>query len=222
MMAAPNVYFVHLRRPGPEDPRFDPYYEFGSFGCTKCHSRNLLHPRHAEELEGGRLAFIQGGHLGSRLVFLTPPIKVKVWRDSCEAKWQPAEMPFRYDDAPLLVSNAGESDIPSIIRLIKCGAPRCPTFESALSSIFRSRTTPLPTTIAREIVRLYRTRRKRLASVASRYQEALPHVTAVDTDRKRSYREFIDKRRTEMHDAGRHALDRRSKSRCGSIRRSSR
>jgi hypothetical protein len=60
-MAVPRVFFVHLRRPGSNDPRTDPLYECGSFGCTRCHSRNLLNPRHARELEGSRLAFVQGG-----------------------------------------------------------------------------------------------------------------------------------------------------------------
>ncbi len=74
-MAEVNVYFVHLRRPrNLNDQRADPFYEYGSFGCTGCHSKNLLHPRHAEKLNGARLAFVQGGNLGSRLVFLTPPI----------------------------------------------------------------------------------------------------------------------------------------------------
>jgi hypothetical protein len=77
-MAAPKVFFVHLRRPGSDDPRTDPLYEFGSFGCTKCHCSNLFHPRHAEDLKGSRLAFVQGGDDGSRLVFLTPPITVRV------------------------------------------------------------------------------------------------------------------------------------------------
>ena len=41
-MAMPNVFFVHLRRPNRSDPdeqRDDPFYEFGSFGCTGCHGR---------------------------------------------------------------------------------------------------------------------------------------------------------------------------------------
>ena len=96
-MAQPLVFLVHLRRPvksDPEEKRDDPFYEIGSFGCTKCHSKNLFHPRHADKLRGARLAFAQGGQLGTRLVLLTPPITVRVWSDCCEAKWIPAEMPF--------------------------------------------------------------------------------------------------------------------------------
>jgi hypothetical protein len=69
-MSAARVIVVHLRQPKRGDPgesRSDPFYEFGSFGCTKCHSRNLMHPRRAHELDGARFAFAQGGRLGFRL-----------------------------------------------------------------------------------------------------------------------------------------------------------
>src|SRR5688500_10149371 len=110
MSADQNVYVIHLRRPNsarkdPNERRTDPFWEFGSFGCTGCHSNNLFNPRHAAELEGARLAFAQGGRQGFRLVFLTPPITIKNWEDRCEARWVPAEMPFRYEHAPVLVAN---------------------------------------------------------------------------------------------------------------------
>src|SRR6516162_4697512 len=135
-MAEVKVFLIHLRRPGPKDFRTDPMYEFGSFGCTKCHSTNLFHPRHAEDLEGARLAFVQGGHLGSRLVFLTPPVKVRKWTDCCEAKWQPAEMPFKYTGAPILACNDEASDFPLIAQFAQ--RADCPTAVSGLSSRFRS------------------------------------------------------------------------------------
>src|SRR6516162_6921379 len=113
-MAEVKVFLIHLRRPALKDVRTDPMYEFGSFGCTKCHSTNLFHPRHAEDLHGARLAFVQGGHLGSRLVFLTPPIKVRKWSGYCEARWKPVEMPFKYAEAPILASNEMASDFPLI------------------------------------------------------------------------------------------------------------
>lgn len=141
-MNEPKIFFVHLRRPGKGDQRNDPFYEFGSFGCTECHSTNLLHPRHAKELNDVRLAFIQGGPDGSRLVFLTPPIReVQVWKNRtsrkrfCEVRWTPAEMPFKYNEAPVLVCNDGGSDFPLIQRLAR--RTDCPTDESGLSSLFR-------------------------------------------------------------------------------------
>ncbi len=72
-----KIYIVHLRRPRSGDPRWDPFYELGSFGCTGCHSRNLLNSRTSPIKDNDRLAFIQGGPHGSRLVMLTPPVKRK-------------------------------------------------------------------------------------------------------------------------------------------------
>ena len=78
-MSATRVIIVHLRQPVRGDPsemRSDPFYEFGSFGCTECHLKNLMNPRRSHELEGVRFAFAQGGTLGFRLVHLTPPARV--------------------------------------------------------------------------------------------------------------------------------------------------
>ena len=74
-----NIVIVMLRRPNKNDQgemRSDPFWEFGSFGCTGCHRRNLLSPKRAKELEGLRLAFAQGGPEGMKLVHLTPPVSV--------------------------------------------------------------------------------------------------------------------------------------------------
>ena len=118
-MATPKVFFVHLRRPGREDKRDDPFYEFGSFGCTGCHYRNLMGLHHTEDLEGARLAFAQGGTLGFRLVYLTPPItEVVPWSGHCEVKWTPIEKPFKYAEAPILVYNEGSGDFPSVTRFL--------------------------------------------------------------------------------------------------------
>lgn len=194
-MAAPKVFFVHLRRPGLDDPRTDPFYEFGSFGCTKCHSKNLLHPRHAEELKGARLAFIQGGDRGSRLVFLTPPIKVTVWTNSktgerfCEVRRTPAEMPFKYAAAPVLAANDGSSDFPLIEQFAR--ETNCPTVESGLSSRFRSQTHPLPVEMAKQVISVYERQRreKSRSAIASAYYEALPYITQqVDRNRESTYR----------------------------------
>jgi hypothetical protein len=226
-MAVPRVYFVHLRRPGVNDPRTDPMYEFGSFGCTKCHSKNLLHPRHAEKLNGARLAFVQGGNRGHRLVFLTPPITVKLWPSNCEARWTPAEMPFKYTEAPLLASKEGRSNFP----LVKKFASRThrPTLVSGFSSRVRSRTQPLkPPALANEVISKYERyrREKPRSAIASAYYEALPYCPKrVDYNRKNTYRRLIRKLRAESDDRQKssHAEVVPSKttniSRCGSSRR---
>src|SRR5262245_46062920 len=93
-----NVYLALLRQPNQkrDESRTDPLWEFGSFGCTGCHQRNLLHPGRADSLDEARVAFAQGGHKGFRLVFLTPPISVHKHRGRLEIKWKPIKMPFRY------------------------------------------------------------------------------------------------------------------------------
>jgi hypothetical protein len=58
------VVLVLLRRPNrsnPREMRSDPFWEFGSFGCTGCHTTNLMNIRRADELAGVRFGFAQGG-----------------------------------------------------------------------------------------------------------------------------------------------------------------
>jgi hypothetical protein len=105
------VILVVLRQPNrrPDEKRSDPFWEFGSFGCTGCHRRNLLHAVKVDVLSGVRLAFAQGGDQGFKLVFLTPPIRLRRHPGKIEAFWSPRTMPFRYDGAPLLINNEGEA-----------------------------------------------------------------------------------------------------------------
>ncbi len=175
----PNrVILVHLRQPVRSDlgeRRADPFYEFGSFGCTKCHSRNLMNPRRAHELEGVRLAFSQGGSLGFRLVHCTPPVRVRQHSDRCELLWTPTIRPFRYDRAPLLVNHDGESDFPALRRSLENVLRD--TWPARFSSAFRSCRTPVSDAIASEIVRLFDRRRQKANpdTLADSYVDALPY-----------------------------------------------
>jgi hypothetical protein len=94
----PPVIIVHLRCPrnDPDESRDDPFWEFGSFGCTGCHSSNLMHLARIHHVEGARFTFAQGGQEGFRLVKLTPPVTVVEHRDRSEVRWEPVSMPFRY------------------------------------------------------------------------------------------------------------------------------
>ncbi|MGB8932232.1 MAG: hypothetical protein WCC48_13395 [Anaeromyxobacteraceae bacterium] len=67
-----RVHIVMLRQPGSYvgEARTDPFYEFGCFGLTGCHSTNIMGDKKAA---GGRIAFAQGGRGEVRLVLLTPP-----------------------------------------------------------------------------------------------------------------------------------------------------
>lgn len=190
-MAEPKVYLVHLRRPysprkTPDEKRDDPFYEYGSFGCTGCHKHNLLHPNHAEELEGARLAFVQGGKSGSRLVFLTPPITdVKKWKIYCEGKWirfsevnwkttKTTKMPFKYNEAPILVWNNHPTEFPLVKQFVLKADGR--TLEGRFGSKIRSSVEPLEPKLAHQVVRVYEAKRAKASSsaIASTYDEALP------------------------------------------------
>jgi len=83
-----SVYFVYLRRPNKlNDRRNDPFWEFGSFGKTGCHSHNLLHHKNSPLKAGDRLAFLQGGKQEIRVIGLTPPIQVARTEARIELKW---------------------------------------------------------------------------------------------------------------------------------------
>ncbi|MFO0799516.1 MAG: hypothetical protein U0804_18765 [Gemmataceae bacterium] len=190
-MSSLKVFIVHLRRPRSSDPnerRDDPFYEFGSFGCTGCHRSNLLHPRHAEELNGALIAFAQGGKSGFRLVFLTPPVTVRQWDDRCELLWSPVAMPFKYSEAPILVANDDRSDFPKLLSNLLHVDRESP--EGRFSSRFRSRAQPLDDGQAAEIIRVYEQFRSTAASdaFASSYEEALPYAPpCVDPQRRTTY-----------------------------------
>jgi hypothetical protein len=114
-MNAPKVIVVLLRQPSTAaaERRDDPFWEFGSFGCTGCHSRNLMNPKRVHELNGARLAFVQGGPLGFRLVHVTSEIWIEPVGQGCEARWLPGQMPLTYTLGPLVIDNNCNSDVPS-------------------------------------------------------------------------------------------------------------
>lgn len=171
-----KVIIVHLRKPHKRtDRRDDPFWEFGSFGITGCHADNQLHPKNAHDLIGVRLAFAQGGKLGTRLVFLTPPInRVVVYRDRSEVLWSPSEMPFQYGSAPLLINKDGESDFPFLKRTLR-GGDRS-TWVGQFGSNFRSSKQLLSSKVARELVMVCERnpRAAGRAAIAENYVEALP------------------------------------------------
>ena len=175
-MHGERVTIVHLRRPRRRsDTRNDPFWEFGSFGITGCRDRDLLHSKTACDLKGIRLAFAQGGKLGTRLVFLSPPVsRVVTYRNCSEAIWSPREMPFRYERAPLLIDNKGDTKFPLLKRLLQGGNRS--TWVGQFGSNFRTSKRFLSDKVAHEIVRVYdRFRRSEgRSAVAKNYVEALP------------------------------------------------
>jgi hypothetical protein len=168
--------------------RSDPFWELGSFGITGCHQHNLMNPRKSERLEGARLAFAQGGQRGTRLVYLTPPIRIAKHKNCIEATWAPDEMPFLYPEAPRLASNPETSDFP-LLKDSLDGGNRT-TMEGKFASKFRARTTCLEDAIAEELIRVYSDMRASVpsAAIAACYTDALPKLPPlVDQHRQHTY-----------------------------------
>jgi hypothetical protein len=197
MIDEPKVIVVILRRPNhgnPEEMRSDPFWEFGSFGCTGCHTRNLMNPLKIDSLNGVRLAFAQGGPGGFKLVLLTESIRIILHGGIAEAKWSRKNKPLKYNQAPLLVRNDGRSDFPLLRHSI--ASANCYSWEAKFSSKFRSRRMPLDTSIAAEIVRVFD---QQVASdnpdlFISTYIDALPYPPPkIDHNRRQTYNSLLYK-----------------------------
>lgn len=195
MIDEPKVIIVILRRPNCgnlKEMRTDPFWEFGSFGCTRCHTKNLMNPRKIDLLNRVRLAFAQGGSDGFKLVLLTDSIRAISHGDFAEAKWTPENRPLKYSKAPLFVRNDGTSDFPLLRHFI--ASANCPSWEAKFSSKFRSRRMPLDTSIAAEIVRVFD---QQVASgdpdlFISTYIDALPYPPPkIDHNRLQTYSHLL-------------------------------
>jgi hypothetical protein len=187
-MKAPKVIVVLLRQPSTAvtERRDDPFWEFGSFGCTGCHSRNLMNPKRAHELNGARLAFVQGGLLGFRLVHVTSEIWMEPVGSGFEARWPPGQMPLKYASAPLVIDNDYNSDIP-LLAMESRGVLRS-TPVARFASAFRSRRSPVAGDVGAAIIACYR-RRRTPARVAKTYEDAMPHPPPIiERSREQRYR----------------------------------
>jgi len=194
-----SVIVVLLRQPRmqvPTEMRSDPFWEFGSFGLTGCHQRNLLHPKNVDKLAGARLAFVQGGAQGFRLVYLTEPVVAHPFSDRTEVLWKPGRMPFRYTDAPVVVDGDGGSDMPAVAEFIS--SVNRNGWMGKFASKFRTRCEPLSERMAKQLVAAYERRLRRGRSVlAQAYEEALPVAPPlVDNRRRRTYRDLLAKARS--------------------------
>jgi hypothetical protein len=148
-----SVYFVYLRRPrGLDDRRNDPFWEFGSFGRTGCHDKNLLHPRNSRIKDGDQLAFLQGGDAEIRVVGLTPALQVAGTETRIELKWNKAYRPLPFSSAPLLINNLQESAFPAVYSALKLAETNRTTFCGRAASRLRSRSTEVSHELAQEII----------------------------------------------------------------------
>lgn len=196
-MGDPKVVIVVLRRPrmnNPNEMRSDPFWEYGSFGCTGCHRKNILNPQKVSGLNGVKLAFAQGGNKGFRLVYLTPPIEVINHGTFHEVRWPFISMPYRYDRAPVFVDNHGNSDFPLLKDFINY--TNRTTWEGKFSSRFRSRCKPVSVEIGREILAFCENSSllNDPQMLASTYDEALPYrPPKIDLNRRQSYEQLLFK-----------------------------
>lgn len=194
-MIRPDVIIVQLRRPNQSNPRerrSDPYWEFGSFGCTGCHQRNIMNPMRIHEVDGSRIGFAQGGAGEVRLVFLTPPVDVLRHKIGCELRWKPAKMPLRYESAPLLVDQEGRTDFPALRRLFE-NVDRS-QWVARFSSAFRSRRTPLPPKVGGHIIERYERFEHKLGRNhrCGSYIDAMPSPPpCIEKNRRLSYDRFM-------------------------------
>lgn len=149
-----KLFIVLLRRPKQSsDFRDDPFWEFGSFGSTGCHSKNLLHPKNTKITDGDRLAFVQGGSGGMRIVAVTPPVTVGGSNARVEILWDESFRPLAYQDALSAVDNAGNSLLPSLFASIS--KINRSTYCGKFSSAYRSRSTAVTDKIAKEIIQAF-------------------------------------------------------------------
>jgi hypothetical protein len=194
-MNARKVFVAMLRQPYRENPnemRTDPFWEFGSFGLTGCHKTNLMHPKRIHELSGARIAFVQGGQHGSKLVCLTPPIQIFPYSDRSQIKWAAETKPLRYNVAPLVIGVDGSSDIPEVLHIIE--DVRRNGWMGKFASKFRTRRQALPIDCAKQITDVWA---RAVASAkpehfADVYTDALPYLPPkVDANRLATYEKLL-------------------------------
>jgi hypothetical protein len=212
-----QVFIVMLRRPRQNDPRADPFWEFGSFGCTGCHRRNLLHPKKCQIKPGDRLAFVQGGEGGFRLVLVTPPITRRhpspgTSKAFVELRWDSTKKPFRYWRAPLVLESSSPKEkglFPKLAASV-ADADRS-TITGKFASRFRSRSHPLEPELASEVIKGFAAAVKKAqpADFIRHYDDALPQCDCPTptSERRRMYKKLIGQlteskcrpRRSERH-----------------------
>jgi len=196
-----RLFIVMLRRPRKDDPRTDPFWEFGSFGCTGCHGKNLLHPENSQIRNGDRLAFVQGGQLGARLLLVTPPVE-RVGhagggpKGRVELRWDSDKKPFRYDRAPSLFESPAPGRAGLFPRLADSLAQtNRSTIDAKFASRFRARTSPLEPELARELESGFSSavKRSRKSDFITSYEQALPwcDYPSSASERRRDYQQRL-------------------------------
>jgi len=193
----PKIVIVHLRRPKQQkkEMRSDPFYEFGCFGITGCHKRNLMNPEKIRRLDGVRLAFAQGGPKEFKLIQLTSPVTYVNYRNCCELKWEKDGAPFfKYEKAPLLINNKGYSDFPRIVKMLR--SVNRNTWTQKFSSRFRTSSKLLRDDVAQEIFEKYSLlcKNAHIEHFANNYWETMHKPPPKkDINRAKTYQKYLQK-----------------------------
>lgn len=196
LVYARDFYLILLRQPRAKstgDMRRDPFWKFGSFGLTGCHNKNLLHPKNIELLRGQSVGFVQGGKDGFKLVNLIHDIIPSPHNSKCEINWKNKEMPFKYENAPKIIDNLGNSDFPQIKSFIK--EVNRNTWMGKFGSKFRTYSKKLPEKISNEFFKVFQSslRESSPDDFAKFYYEAINRTPPViDKNREASYRQLLE------------------------------
>ena len=190
-----KLIIVVLRQPRTSDKnesRSDPFWEFGSFGTTGCHSYNLMNKRNEDHVNGSQFAFVQGGQDGVKLVLITPNIIANTKREFMEAVWGPPKMPLIYSKAPLIINKDGKSDF--ILLRNEILKHKKQSNIQKFTSAFRSRVGEVDQEISEEMLNVFNKFYKDKNNIAKHYEEALPYIpNCVDNNRFKTYKELKSK-----------------------------
>src|SRR5205823_2711370 len=196
-----RTFIVMLRRLRKNDPRTDPFWEFGSFGCTGCHGKNLLHPKNCQIRNVDRLAFVQGGQIGSRLLLVTQPVERFDHaggspKGRVELRWNSVRKLFRYDRAPSLFESPAPGQVGLFPRLTESLAhTNRSTIDAKFASRFRARTSPVEAELAHELETGFNACVKRAeeSDFITRYEAALPWCDCPSSasERRRDYQQRL-------------------------------
>jgi hypothetical protein len=194
-----SVFFVYLRQPGGlDDRRNDPFWEFGSFGRTGCHRKNLLHPKNSRIVDGDHLAFLQGGKGEIRVVGLTPPIRVAGTTERIELKWDKTYRPVPFLSAPLLINNDGDTAFPAMYAALRLANTNRSTFCGRAASRLRSRAAAVNSELAYEIFQWFS---------ASRLPKVAAYTDAIQADTGAWYRYAIQQKWASARERAREYKD---------------
>lgn len=169
-----------------------------------------MHPKHAGEKMNSRIAFAQPGKGQIKLVYLSPRIhtvkkydiinpKPTKCKSGTEVRWEPKTRPLKFEKAPLICNNEGDTLFPSLMKYVE--NVRQPTPVSKFMSKFRSRARIVECHLVNEITEVYENYVKDNSTsiYTEHYWETMPYPPPIiETDRDKKYNEYVSKRKIRI------------------------